>query len=129
LIHLDTSFLIRALVRDSGEDRLLREWLQSQTPIAISAISWTEFLSGPAEARHVALAHHVVGEPVAFAGDDANLAARLFNVGGRRRGSLVDCMIAAIALRAGATLATANPVDFRRLEPVGLKVVGVKGTP
>jgi hypothetical protein len=44
VIQLDTSFLIRALVRGSGEDRRLRTWLTDTTPLTISAIAWTEFL-------------------------------------------------------------------------------------
>jgi predicted nucleic acid-binding protein len=32
-------------------------------------------------------------------------------------------MIAATAVRAGASLATANPDDFRRLEPAGLTII------
>jgi predicted nucleic acid-binding protein len=75
------------------------------------------------EARHVLLASHVVGEQVPFLGEDATVAAHLFNLSGRRRGSLADCMIAAIALRLDATLATANPEDFRKLQPAGVKVV------
>ncbi len=104
---------------------MLREWLQRGTPIGMSAISWSEFLCGPVEARQVSLASRLVGEPVPFLAEDANLAARLFNVGGRRRGSLVDCMIAASALRTGSALATANPEDFRRLQPVGLQIVAL----
>lgn len=123
MIHLDTSFLIRALIRRSPQDNLLREWLQSATPLAISAVAWTEFLCGPLEAGDVALAARAVPDQVSFSGEDAALAARLFNLGGRRRGSLVDCMIAAIALREEATLATANPRDFKRLQPAGLKIV------
>jgi len=100
--------------------------VQRGAPIGMSAISWAEFLCGPIEARDVALAARVVREQVPFLGEDAALAARLFNVSGRRRGTLADCMIAASALRTDATLATANPEDFRRLQPAGLRIVAVE---
>jgi predicted nucleic acid-binding protein len=51
-------------------------------------------------------AAELFGEPVLFDGIDATLAAQLFNAGGRRRGTMIDSMVAAIAIRAGATLAT-----------------------
>lgn len=123
MIHLDTGFLIGALRRGSIEDRRLREWLTRGEPIGISAVSWTEFLCGPVEAGDVELASRVVDEPVALLAGDAGLAAKLFNLAGRRRGSLNDCMIAAIALRADASLATTDVADFRRFEPAGLLVI------
>jgi len=123
VIHLDTSFLIRALARGSAEDRRLREWLEDGTPLAMGAVSWAEFLCGPVRAEDVDLATHIVNGPVAFLPGDAASAAKLFNLAGRRRGSFVDCMIAAIALRAQATLATGNSTDFRRFEPAGLRII------
>ena len=125
MIHLDTSFLIRALVAGSAEDQGLRQWLSDGVPVGLSAIVWAEFLCGPVESHDVELAGRVIPEPVAFVSQDAHLAAGLFNLSGRRRGSLIDCMIAATAIRVGAKLATTNPADFRRLESGGLIVATV----
>ncbi len=124
-VHLDTSFLIRALVRESPQDIQLRTWLRGGMPLGISAISWAEFLCGPLEPQEVDLATGIVGEPVPFRAEEALLAAHLFNAAGRRRGSLVDCMVAATAVLTQASLATANPADFRRLERTGLKIMAV----
>lgn len=123
MIVLDTSFLIRALTRGSAEDARLREWLAAGEPLAMSAIAWAEFLCGPLDGGHAELAGRIVPHRLAFGDEDATIAAQLFNDGGRRRGSLTDCMIAAIALRAGAALATENPADFRCFEAAGLRVL------
>jgi predicted nucleic acid-binding protein len=120
VIHLDTSFLIRALAAGSPEDGRLRSWLSAGEPLGMSAVAWTEFLCGPVEPSGVDLVARVVPDPVPFAEGEAVLAARLFNESGRHRGSLADCMIAATAIRTGATLATENPKDFRRFERAGL---------
>lgn len=122
MIHLDTGFLINALRRGSAEDRRLRAWLTQGEPIGISTVSWTEFLCGPVDADAVELAARVVDEPVALLASDAGVAAKLFNLAGRRRGSLNDCMIAATALRIDASIATTNLADFRRFEPAGLRM-------
>lgn len=124
-IHLDTGFLIRALVPASAEDRALRGWLRGGASLGMSAIAWAEFLCGPIAAAHVQLAGRVVPDRVPFREDDAALAARLFNLSGRRRGTLTDCMIAASALAADAALATTNPADFRRFEAAGLELATV----
>lgn len=123
MIHLDTSFLIRALVRDSAEDRALRKWLKDGEPLGMSTVAWTELLCGPLEESHLELATRVVSRRVAFLEEDAAVSARLFNESGRRRGSLIDCMIAASALRAGEPLATAKVGDFRRFAALGLKIL------
>ena len=54
-------------------------------------------------------------ERIPFSEKDAFLTVELFNKSGRRRNSLTDCMIAAIALRCNAQIATANQADFKRL--------------
>lgn len=123
MIHLDTSFLIRGLERGSAEDRALRRWLQGREALGMSAVAWTEFLCGPLDESQRELSTRVVSQRVAFLEEDAVLGARLFNETGRRRGSLIDCMIAATALRARAPIATANVADFRRFAAYGLAVL------
>lgn len=123
MIHLDTSFLIRALVPDSREDLKLREWLRRGERLGVSSIAWTEFSCGPIERSLLELALDITGEPEPFGRPHAALAAALFNRSGRRRGSLVDCMVAASAIGAGGSLATANPDDFSRFVPEGLAVL------
>ena len=120
MIHLDTSFLIRALVRGSREDVRLREWMRANEPLGMSTIAWTEFLCGPVDEPALSLASAVVGRRTPFTEDMAAVAARLFNGSGRRRGTMVDCMIAATALAEEAAVATSNPDDFRRFEAFGL---------
>jgi predicted nucleic acid-binding protein len=124
VIHLDTSFLIRALVRRTPEEGQLRSWLRHGESCAISAVAWTEFLRGPISDVDPGLASQVLGEPVPFSGESAGLAAQLFNLTGRRRGSLMDCMIAAVALSAAASLATSNPRDFTPFRSAGRAVLG-----
>lgn len=123
MIHLDTSFLIAALVRGSQEDELLRAWLRSGESLGISAVAWAEFLCGPVGASELELASRVVGARVPFEEEQAARSAELFNASGRRRGSLADCMIAATSIVSGASLATANLDDFMRLVPHGLELV------
>jgi predicted nucleic acid-binding protein len=125
LIHLDTGFLIGALRRGSREDQRLRGWLARGESVGMSVVTWTEFLCGPVEAAGIDLAARMIEEPEPLVVGDALVAARLFNLGGRRRGSLMDCLIAAVAVRVGAELATTNVADFRRFESAGLTLVAL----
>jgi len=67
-------------------------------------------------------AAEVIGQRRNFTSEHAEIAARLFNDTGRRRGSLIDCMIGAMALADDASIATANAVDFRRFATSGLEL-------
>ncbi len=120
MIHLDTSFLIRGLVLGSAEDRALRRWLKDGEGLVMNTVAWTELLCGPLEESHLELATRIVSRRLPFLEEDSAVSARLFNEAGRRRGSLIDCMVAASALRAGEPLATANTADFRRFVAQGL---------
>jgi predicted nucleic acid-binding protein len=124
MTHLDTSFLIHALVPSSRADKRLRRWLRSGEDLAISSIAWAEFLCGPVGTREIAVARDLFREVMAFTPADSETTARLFNLGGRRRGTLADCMIAATAIRTGAPLATTNPDDFARFTAESLTIVG-----
>ena len=120
MIHLDTSFLISALDPGSPEDRILRGWVRDGETLAMSTVAWAEFLCGPLTPTEAELAEEIIGLRRDFTLDHAATTARLFNESGRRRGSLIDCMIAAAAIADNAPIATRNTSDFRRFEDSGL---------
>lgn len=122
-IHLDTSFLIRALDPSSPESARLRAWFRDRRTVAVSAIVWGELLCGPLGAEEEALARRLIPRHVPVGTAEATEAARLFNHAGRRRNSFADCIIAATAVLAGAELATSNVRDFQRFQDAGLEVV------
>ena len=124
MIHIDTSFLIRALIRGTSEDLTLRRWIMDGEKLGISAIAWAEFQCGPLHTAEVATVAAIISNHHDFTKDDAETAARLFNESGRRRGSLIDCLIAAAALADDASVATTNTADFQRFLDFGVKLAG-----
>jgi predicted nucleic acid-binding protein len=124
LIHLDTNWLIRCLVKESAEAAAVLAWLRAEEPLACSSVCWYEFESGSPdpELRHVVLSVLSGGiEP--WDRDCADMAARLWAGAGRLRRLRVDAMIAAQAIRAGARLATNNRADFEAFVPMGLALL------
>lgn len=119
-IHLDTSFLIRALLPGSPEAARLTEWLSDRHALAVSAVAWCEFLCGPMDREVEGVARRLVQRVVPVGEDEAAQAAGLFNHAGRRRGSLADCLIAATAMLDGGVLATSDPGHFQRFLDAGL---------
>lgn len=122
-VQLDTSFLIRALVPGSGEDVRLRAWLGDGIPIAMSVVGWAEFLCGPLAEPDKAVARRLIDALVPLEEVTTELAASMFNRTGRRRGTFVDCLVAATAVHAGARLATSNPRHFDRFAEAGFELV------
>ena len=120
MIHLDTSFLIRGSVSGSIEDHALRGWVGSREALGVSTAAWAEFLCGPYERSSLDFLISVIDRYVEFTSAHAEIAAHLFNQSGRRRGSQMDCMIAATAIAEGAPIATTDERDFRRFEAEGL---------
>ena len=120
MIHLDTNFLIQALVPGSPAESKLQAWLVAGEDLGISAIAWSEFLCGPLTPQDEALAQTLLTTPEPFLATDARQAAELFNTTGRRSRSLADCQIAAVALRRAASVATGNLTDFAPFQNHGL---------
>jgi predicted nucleic acid-binding protein len=120
MIHFDTNFLIQTVVAGSPAHEKFRGWTQAQEDCNASSIAWAEFLCGPLDVPAEAIARQIFPNPEPFLPTDAVLAARLFNQTGRRSRSLADCMIASVAIRCGAKLATCNTADFQPFLPFGL---------
>ena len=120
MIHHDTNFLIQATVAGSSAHAGFRKWSAAGESFGVSAVAWAEYLCGPLDPQGEAIAKQMFPLPEGFLAGDAALAADLFNKTGRRSRSLADCMIAAVAIRCGAKLATLNASDFQPLVQHGL---------
>lgn len=126
-VHLDTNFLVRGLEAGSDQECVISAWLDAHRPLRVSAAAWAEFMCGaaasePPPASAMQAFSAMVGVPVPLGATEAVVAARCYNASGRRRGTMVDCMIAATAIVADAALATATVSDFERLVPLGLRL-------
>lgn len=120
MIHLDTNFLISALQPGTAAESKVNSWLRANETLGVSAIAWGELFCGPLSARDELIARQMFSHVDALTGADAETAAQLFNKTGRRSRSLADCMIAAVAIRCGAQLATINTADFQAFAQQGL---------
>lgn len=125
MIHLDTNVLISLEDPASPASARFREWLAEGQRLGVCAIVWTEYLCGPLPPEKIRAADLLVPNKEALLPADAPLAARLFNRTGRRRGSMADCMVAAIAVRCDAQFATLNRKHFEPFVPHGLGLCGV----
>lgn len=124
MIHLDTNYLIGLLVRGSREASEVDQWLAAGESLAASAIAWSEFLNGPVTAPEAAQVEAILqSQIIPFGRAEAALASELFNKTGRRRGSRLDCLIAATALLNQAALGTINQSDFKPFTAHGLKLI------
>jgi len=122
MIHLDANALIGMGIEGSARWRQVSAWLRDGELLGASTVAWSEFLCGPLLPSEREWARQVTGRPVPLIEADAKLAAELYNLGGRRRGSLSDCQIAAIAIRSKAALATADRAGFVRFAAAGLRL-------
>jgi predicted nucleic acid-binding protein len=123
MIQFDTNFLVALEDPASVASERFKVWLSTEEELRVSALVWTEYLCGPLPAPKLEAAEVLFPVKEPFLPEDAPLAARLFNASGRRRGSMLDCMIAATALRCRARFATLNRDDFRSFADFGLELV------
>ena len=122
MIDLDANFLVDVFRRGSSSGRSLDLWLNRGESIGVSSVAWAEFLCGPVELNNAGEARGLLSNIEPFTDPDAVLSAELFNSTGRRVRSLPDCMIAAVAIRRGARLATLDKADFGRFKSFGLSL-------
>ena len=122
MIMLDTSFLIALEQSGSPADLKLRAWLAGGEKLGVCSIVWAEYLSGPLPPAKISAADALLRWKEPFLPADAPMAAHLFNAAGRQRGTLVDCMIAGVAIRCRAHLATFNRADFAAFAAHGLEL-------
>ena len=120
MIHFDTNFLIEVVIARSPANAKFRLWVSDQEICNASTVVWSEFLCGPLDSTDEAFARQIFPIPEPLLAPDAELAANLFNQTGGRSRSLADCMIAAVAIRCGAKLATINASDFQPFIKHGL---------
>jgi predicted nucleic acid-binding protein len=120
MVHLDTNFLISAIQPGSIGDAKLDSWLGAGESLGISSVTWAEFFAGPLSKSDEQIVRQMFTVVESLSGADAEVTARLFNQTGRRSRSLPDCMIAAVAIRCGAKLATINTSDFQPFVQHGL---------
>ena len=122
MIHLDTHFLIDALVPGSPQEAQLVAWLDAGETVGISALAWGEFLCGPISISAEVLARRLFPDAIGLERVDAEKASKLFNCTGRRTKTYADCCIAAVAIRTQSALATSNCSDFTPMVPHGLSL-------
>jgi len=123
MTHLDTNYVIGLVTLDSPLRQILFGWISGGQKFAVSAVAWSEFLNGPVSHSQIQDATVLLEERIIpFGVEEAEIAAKLFNRTGRKRGAKPDCFIAATAICSQMALATRNRKDFLPFVPHGLRL-------
>jgi predicted nucleic acid-binding protein len=123
MIQLDANYLILGSIASTSQGADLRRWITQGEATSTSAIAWMEFVTGPVQPEVIESVRHILEDRIVAIGrDEAELAASLFNLVGRKRALRYDCIIAATAIRTGARLATTDRSDFVLFVPHGLEL-------
>lgn len=128
LVHLDTNVLIAIATGDARPLAPLLAKLSNGAKAETSTLAWFEFLCGspgfPLTEEEIERPYAVIeGRVIEDDQTVAAVAARLFNQAGRRKGSQIDCVIAACAITHDAALYSLNQSDFQRFEAFGLRLM------
>jgi len=123
MLHFDTNALIALPVwARSGHEVVQR--VASGEPAAVSSLVWYEFSVGPLAENEADMAKAFLQRRIIpLSVEDAELAAEIFNLAGRRRVFKTDAIIAAVAMRADAEFVTLNQADFEPFTTLGLRLV------
>jgi len=116
--HLDTDFLIKALLARGSEQELLRAISDSTAEIEMSALAWYEFCRGPRSPEQEAVARSYLETEgiIAFGEDLASKSADTFRRLGSPRRRAFDVAIATVAMARSAHLLTGNTRDYSGIE-------------
>lgn len=123
MIHLDANLLVALVKQHDAHHPTAARVIAELGPFGCSAVAWMEFHSKPVHSDDKAALEAILsGGIVPFDETTAALAGEIFHLTGSKRRTRLDSMIAATAIRAGATLATTNPADFEPFLPHGLQL-------
>ena len=121
MIHLDTNYIVGLVTPRSPLEPQILAWMNAGEKFAASSIAWSEFLTGPVTAGEISDASRILDNRiVGFGAAEAQRAADIFNLTGRKRPTRTDCFIAATAMCARVRLATNNTKHFAVFVPHGL---------
>lgn len=123
-VLLDTN----ALIALSDPRHLLFQCIEKAVRAGARActcsVAWHEYVRGPLLQQDRERCLRVIESRIfSLERRHAEVAAKLFNQTGRRRGSTADCLIAAVALGHNTGLLTENLIDFEVFVPHGLRLV------
>lgn len=116
--HLDTDFLVKALLASGPERELLRKLSDSPAEMEMSALAWYEFCRGSRRPQQEAIARSFL-EADGVIDFDESIAARaadIFRRLGSPRRRAADIAIAAVAISRDARLLTGNVRDYSGIE-------------
>jgi predicted nucleic acid-binding protein len=123
VIQLDANYLVLGSIPATRQAKHLQRWLNEGELLSASAIAWMEFVTGPVTPEVVESIRQMLEDRITAIGcDEAELAAGLFNLSGRKRTLRHDSLIASAAILSGSRLATNNRSDFALFVPHGLQL-------